>query len=130
MRAGRIEVLHAQHSEPLVVRARIEKSFLGLGLFSAITILLYGIYLLTKALLNPLQATEITVLGAGFTISLATFAITYILWPRSRSALAREEDASHERSDGPVLTVLNDGRHIRVQTRQALAERRNLPGPM
>jgi hypothetical protein len=42
----------------LVVRARFERIFLGLGSFAGIILLLGGTYLMTKVLLNPLGASD------------------------------------------------------------------------
>ena len=47
-----------------------------------------------EGLLGPLEASEMTMLGAGFTISLSSFAITYLLWPRRRWAVTRPETVS------------------------------------
>ena len=91
MRAMRIEVLHGNGKVPLVVRGRVEKTFLGLGLFAAVNLFLCGAYLLMEMIREPLAATEVTVLVAGFTLSLASFIITFLVFPRHKSALAKHE---------------------------------------
>jgi hypothetical protein len=130
MRVTRIEVLQSRESVSLGVRGRSEKTFLSLGLFSGITLMVCGVYLLAKAILNPLEASEMTVLGAGFTLSLASFAMTYMLWPRGRWAADTEEESSQARRDGPVLTVYADAVQNRTEAKRALAEHKHLPGPM
>ena len=118
-----------------MVRGRVERTFLGLGLFSAIGVLLYGAYLLAKALLDPLGASEMTVLGAGFTISLSSFAIRYLLWPRGRWAVARPEvpAGSEERAEngrGTVLTVYSETLQPAMDAKPVLVEGKRLPGAM
>lgn len=131
MRTEKIEVLHGRGSTPLVVRARFEKTFLGLGLFLAVNLLLYGTYLLVQAIVAPLEANEMTVLGAGFTLTLACFAITYLLWPRSRSALARPEfsEGSPDLRATPE-PVYGEPLPNQVRAKQVLAAAKHLPGPM
>jgi len=132
MRTARVELLPAHRGAPLVERGRIEKTFQGLGLFSATSVLLYGAYLLTKAMLEPLEASEMTVVGAGFTLSLASFAITYLLWPRSRVARSELENSpeAEEKIEERVLTIYREPSQNPTDAKQVLTERKQLPGPM
>lgn len=135
MRTAKVEVLSARASTPLVVRGRIERAFLGLGLFSAIGVLVYGAHLLVKAMMDPLEASEMTVLGAGFTLSLSSFAITYLLWPRGRRVGDRREDSlayddDFEANDGSVLTIYEETLEDPSDPKRILAERGHLPGSM
>ena len=84
MAFSRIEVMHARSNMPLVERGRTERTFMGLGAFAATVLLLGGGYLMTEALLNPLSASDVGVLTAGFALALASFLLVYLLSPRRR----------------------------------------------
>jgi hypothetical protein len=132
MRATKIEVLHGHGRMPLVMRGRFERTFFGLGLFAAINLFLWGIYLLTEVIRDPLKANETAVIAAGFALALASFLIVYLVWPRGRSALARHDefDRDPEYSKGPVLTVYGEGVQNRLEAKRGSGEEENLPGPM
>jgi predicted cation transporter len=133
MPTTKIEVLQEQMEEtPLVERGRIERMFQGLGLFAASIVLLYGIHLLMKAFTEPLEASEMTVIGAGFMLALASFGIAFLVWPSGRTALGRNEHylPGEDFMDGTVLTVYGNRKQSQVEANRLLAERRNLPGPM
>ncbi|HYA64623.1 MAG TPA: hypothetical protein VED66_15570 [Candidatus Sulfotelmatobacter sp.] len=121
-----------RHRIPLVVRARFERTFFGLGLFAAITLFLCGAYLLTEAIRDPLEASESAVICAGFTLSLASFVLTYLVWPRAKSALLRDQDSPRHQESvrGAVLTVYGQALHTRIEAKRLLAESKNLRGPM
>jgi hypothetical protein len=74
MRTTRIEVLHNREKIPLVVRARFERTFFGLGAFAATVLLVGGGYLMTEALIDPIGASDMAVLTAGFVVALEFFA--------------------------------------------------------
>lgn len=132
MRTMRMEVLTEQDREPLVVRSRFERTFFGLGLFAAVTLFLWGAYLLTEAIRNPLRATGVAVLVAGFMLALASFLMAFLVWPRGRRALARDEDPDEdfEYTRGPVLSVYGVAVQERLDAKQVLQEGRNLLRPM
>jgi len=50
MRTTRMELVNGRDRIPLVVRARFEKTFFGLGAFAGVVLLLGGGYLMTEAL--------------------------------------------------------------------------------
>lgn len=125
----RIEVLNERHRVPLVVRSRFERTFLGLGLFAAVTLFLWGAYLLTEAISDPLRATGVAVLVAGLMLALASFLMAFLLWPRGRRALARSEepDGDFEYPNGPILTVYREPLQGRLEAKQAVREGKILP---
>lgn len=79
---------------PLVVRGSLPRVFLTLGLFLEVTLLFCGSYLLTDAILQPLEAGTFSVVGGGSFLGLATVLLFYLAWPwKRRSMLRREESA-------------------------------------
>ena len=132
MRAARSMHERNRHRIPLVMRARFERTFFGLGLFAAFILFLGGAYLLTEAIRDPLKASEAAVICSGFTLSLASFLLTYLVWPRAKSALEKDPDSPRHRESvrGAVLTVYGQELHTRIDAKRLLAESKNLRGPM
>lgn len=131
MRAERMIYVHERHRIPLVVRARFERTFFGLGLFAAINLFLCGAYLLTEAIRDPLEASEAAVVAAGLTLSLASFLLTYLVWPRAKYALGKDGDfVRPQKTRGAVLPVYRGAVHTPIEVKRAPAESKNLPGPM
>ena len=131
MRAVRIEVVHDADKLPLVLKARFERTFFGLGLFIASVLLATGGYLLTDAIREPLEASEAAVLVAGLALALGAFAIVFLLWPRSHLAIAHRNEL--ERFDdwkNYVLTAHGESVQNRLEAGRVLEGRRDLPGPM
>jgi|SRR5271166_6059311 len=132
MHATRAELLHGRNRVPLISRGRFERTFFGMVLFAAVNLFLYGAYLLKEALRDPLGATAVTVVVAGFALALAAFLLSYLLWPRLQAALARDEDAEYgeEQWKGPVLTAYGEAVQKRLEAERTLVEEKDLPGPM
>jgi hypothetical protein len=132
MRATRNAELHAREKVPLVMRARFEKTFLGLGAFAGLALLLGGTYLMAEAWANPLKASDVGVLVAGFSLALASFVLVYFVLPQRRTALAkRERSTRHEaRRKGAALTPYGEVMQSRVAVKQEMSAGKNLPGPM
>lgn len=132
MHATKIELLDERNRVPLVLRARFERTFFGLVLFAAVNLFLYGAYLLKEALRDPIGATGLAVVVAGFVLALAAFLFGYLVWPRGKSALARGEDYDwgEEQRMGPVLTVYGEPVQNRLEAERTLGEGKDLPGPM
>ncbi|MGB7731451.1 MAG: hypothetical protein WBL50_25750 [Candidatus Acidiferrum sp.] len=132
MAFSRIEVMHARSNMPLVERGRTERTFMGLGAFAATVLLLGGGYLMTEALLNPLSASDVGVLTAGFALALASFLSVYLLSPRRRieTAMCEKNARNEEKWNMPVLTVYGETVQKRIVAKQILGEGKNLPGPM
>jgi hypothetical protein len=132
MRATRIEVLHGREV-PLVVRARFERTFFGLGAFAGLVLLLGGGYLMMEALLDPLGASDMAVLTAGLALALSSFLLVYLVWPRRKMELARREqfDAAEEKWRPVVnITMYQEGATGRMLVKRELDVRKDLPGPM
>jgi hypothetical protein len=133
MRATRIAVLHGREV-PLVVRARFERTFLGLGTFAGVILLLGGGYLMMEALLDPLGASDMAVLTAGLALALSSFLLVYLVWPRRKIALARPEpfEAAEDKWKRPIVTItMYDERAPgRMLVKSSLSEKKHLPGPM
>ncbi|HTQ95327.1 MAG TPA: hypothetical protein VMH89_00900 [Candidatus Acidoferrum sp.] len=132
MRAIRVELLHHRERVPLVIRARFERTFFGVGSFAGVALLLGGLYLLRAAFQDPFGAADVRVLVAGFALALASFLLVYLVWPRGKMALARRERRSHalEKWDGPVLNINEEGVENRMDEEEALHLRKELPGPV
>jgi hypothetical protein len=132
-RIERIEVLHGREV-PLVVRARFERTFLGLGAFAGLVLFLGGGYLMMEVLLDPLGASDMAVLAGGLALALSSFLLVYLVWPRRRMELARREqfEAAEENWKRPVVTITmyDEGAPGRMLVKSGLGARKNLPGPM
>jgi hypothetical protein len=100
MRTTRIEVLHSREQIPLVVRSSFERTFLGLGAFAAAILLAGGAYLMTEALIDPLGASDLAVLAAGFALSLSSFLVVYLVLPQRRIQMAKREQGERAESIG------------------------------
>jgi hypothetical protein len=133
MRTTRIEVLHNREKIPLVVRARFERTFFGLGAFAATVLLVGGGYLMTEALIDPIGASDMAVLTAGFALSLSSFLLVYLVLPQRKIEIAKreQEDRSGEHCKERVLTVYgHETVHQRILTKESLGTHKHLPGPM
>jgi hypothetical protein len=132
MRSTHVEMLNGRDRIPLVVRARFERTFFGLGAFAAVILLVGGGYLMAEALLDPLGASDMSVLTAGFALALSSFLLVYLVWPRGRLELAKRERRRHDDTmwSGPTLTVYGGTVHSRMEAKQGLVDRKSLPGPM
>jgi hypothetical protein len=94
MRPAKINELHERERVPLVVRARFERTFLRLDAFAGAILLLGGTYLMAEAMVDPLKASDVGVLVAGFALALASFVLVYFVLPQRRIAMAkRDRDA-------------------------------------
>jgi hypothetical protein len=99
---------------------------------SKTVLLLGGGYLMTEALLNPLSASDVGVLTAGFALALASLLSVYLLSPRRRieTAMCEKNARDEEKWNMPVLTVYGETVQTRIVAKQILGEGKNLPGPM
>jgi hypothetical protein len=64
----------------LVLHAPFERIFRAFGLCMAGVSFAGGAYLLAEAIPEPLEASEVMVLAAGFTLALGSFSTVYLLW--------------------------------------------------
>jgi hypothetical protein len=119
---------------PLVVRASLPRTFLGLGAFVEAGLLFCGAYLLINAIASPLEANQTAVLAAAATLALALILLFYLAQPMRRQALARsrENRRAGNRAKRPEVTLTNFGTAIqtRMNAAHALEHKRNLPVPM
>lgn len=94
-----------------VVRSRFAWTFFGMGLFAAICLLFCGVYLLAEALREPLEASENVVLAGGFTLALASFLLTYLVWPRAAEMRKPPAFRKPDALPGAVLNVHMETAH-------------------
>ncbi len=125
----RTEAFHEQRELALSARGRFERTFFGLGLFAATNVFPCGAYLLGGALLDPLRATDVAMVVAGFVLALASFVVAYLIWSRGREALARRREMRREAAypKGPVLTIYGQTVEDPRESRRGLAETKGLP---
>jgi len=66
-------------------------------------------------------------------LTLGGFLITFLLWPRIRLAVVKDDDGEEESESRPepVLTVYGEVKqNNRMDVRRTLDEEKDLPGPM
>jgi len=128
MPAERVVHIH-RHRVPLVLRARFAWTFFGLGLFAAVNLFLFGAYLLSVAIRDPLEASPTVIVTAGFMLALATFLLVYLVSPRVKAAFGKpSEFARHQRTfAGPVLTVYGEALRSQIEAEHALTLAKQIP---
>ena len=131
-RGMRIENVHEGGKLPLVAQGRFDRTLFGLGLFTASSLFVCGIYLLGGAMLDLLGATVVAVLVAGFTLSLASFLVGFLVWSRGKELLARRREAKWEAvyAPGPVLTVFGQTVRDESEIKPPAIEPKALPEPV
>ncbi|HTZ49735.1 MAG TPA: hypothetical protein VMH20_19250 [Verrucomicrobiae bacterium] len=132
MRTTRIEVLQSRGEIPLVVRSRFERTFFGLGAFAAAILLVGGAYLMTEALIDPIGASDLAVLAAGFALSLSSFLVVYLVLPQRRIQMAKDEpgERAEEERKNRTITVYGQTVHRQLMAKESLSIDKHLPGPM
>ena len=132
MRTTRIEEMQDRGKIPLVVRARFERTFLGLGVFAALILLVGGAYLMAEALMDPIGASDMAVLTAGFALSLSSFLLVYLVLPQRMMQMAKREreERVDEQWKGPVVTVYPQPIRQQPPAKELLSAHKHLPGPM
>ena len=95
MREMRIVEALERSKTPLVVKASLPRVFLGLGLFTEVGLLFCGSYLLTEAIVQPLDAGTFSVVGGGVFLALATVLLFYLAWPGGKRKMSRREERAH-----------------------------------
>jgi predicted cation transporter len=130
MRGAR-SMMAVHHGTPLVVRASLPRTFLGLGIFVVGCLVFTGMYLLSEALKRPLEARQEAVITAGVLLALATILLFYLVRPKRRDALASEEERGVELSSlESQLTLFGESVQARQRAEQDLEQADQLPGPM
>jgi hypothetical protein len=135
MDAKRKIYLRRRRRAPLAVRARFEWTFFSTGLFATVILFCCGAYLLTEAISDPPDpfASGTVIVTAGFILSLASFLLTYLVWPRAKTAFARSEHFHWQREvfRGPVVNVYRFARNTRTETSRTVTDSEpQIPGPM
>ena len=118
-----------RHKIPLVLRARFAWTFFGLGLFAAVNLFLIGSYLLSVAIRDPLKASPMDIVSAGFMLALAGFLLVYLVSPRIKAAFAKPTDFARHQGTfaGPVLTVYRQALRSQIETEHALTLAEQIP---
>jgi hypothetical protein len=132
MRSARLETFHEREELPLASRGPFARTFFGMGLFAATSLFLCGAYLLCGAMLDPLGATDMAVIVAGFALALATFILVFLAWSRGKQILQRRHESSREPvyPSGPVLAIYGQTVQDGLQAKRTLSESKALPRPM
>jgi hypothetical protein len=91
MREMKIVAAPGKDKMPLVVRATTPRVFLSLGVFLEVVLLFCGSYLLADAILQPLDAGTVSVVGGGMFLGLATVLLFYLAWPGKGRSMSRRE---------------------------------------
>lgn len=131
MHVIRMDPASAHYKTPLVVRASLPRTFRSIGAFAEIGLFSCGVYLLVEASLKPLEADQVSILGASAMLALASVLLFYMVRPHRKEALAkpdtpRESWGSHE----PSALAAGDGSaEARREAARALLEHQDLPGP-
>jgi len=102
MREMNMDETAARGKTPLVVRGSLARVFLGLGVFMEASLLFCGSYLLTEAILQPLDAGTFSVVGGRMFLGLATVLLFYLAWPGKRRSISRREVPMLRSTDAPL----------------------------
>jgi hypothetical protein len=101
---------------PLVVKGSLPRVFLGLGVFIEVGLLFCGSYLLADAILQPMDAGTLSVVGGGMFLGLATVLLFYLAWPSKRGSMScrekpavRPSEPSLGKYEGPAPTRRQHG---------------------
>ena len=129
MRETREAAPQNRNRTPLAVRGSSMQTFRSLGLFAEAGLLFCGGYLLASAIVSPLNAGTLTVLGGGIFLSLATVLLFYLAWPTYAKSVTRREEPSG--THGKAFANLpGDAVGAHAGTRWLFENEDELPGPM
>jgi hypothetical protein len=127
MRAARMETELDHDRLPLVVRGSFPKTFWGMGMFVAATLTVWGIYLVLKAIREPLVADPSAVIFAGVMLALAAFLMLFLVRPKWKDARAEHDEQNDSEIEfGSYEELIKP----LVKEERALKEHSRLPGPM
>jgi hypothetical protein len=122
-------VFYARQHTPLVVKASLPYTFLGLGVFVEIGLLFFGGYLLAQTILQPLEAGTATIIGSGLFLALACVLLFYLLWPSQAKSMSRREEPP-EAGREIVVTAYGSALQGHQDAQWILKKEGELPGPM
>jgi hypothetical protein len=97
----------SRRTKPLVVRGGLARTFGGFASFLAVIFLAWGSYILDDAFANPIAAEAAAVIGAAFSIALATILFFYLLKPGKHFNAVVPQDPSRVVSlaKQPILSL-------------------------
>ncbi len=105
---------------------------LSLGAFAELGLFTCGIYLLAEARLKPLEADQVSILGAGVLLALASVLLIYMVRPQIKDALSRPAArGSWQDSEEPTSQPDRDSSaEAGRETARDLLDQQDLPGPL
>jgi hypothetical protein len=132
MRVMRLAEANTHQSTPLVVRASLPRTFLGLGIFAEAGLVFTGVYILMEEMKRPLEADPSSVIGAGVLLALATILLFYLVGVKRFEHLSKEDDiGGEEKLPATSLTAFGEAVQTRLRAERVLEEEEDaLPGPM
>ena len=129
MRDTRDRAEHLRDRMPLAVRGSSTQTFRSLGLFAEAALLFCGSYLLAEAMLSPLQAGTLAVIGGGLCLALATVLLFYLAWPTYAKTISRRQLPRQVQLENAV-SLQGEPLGMHADARWLLEKEEELPGPM
>jgi hypothetical protein len=120
---------HGRNRTPLVVRGSLPRTFLVLGMFMEVSLIVCGSYLLAEAILQPLDAGPVSVIGGGLILALATVLLFYLAWPAHKNAMVHRKEPADQPA-AKFLTAYGTVVQARLDAKWVLEKEDELPGPM
>lgn len=128
MREINVDRTALRGNTPLVVRGSLPRVFLTMGLFLEVTLLFCGSYLLTDAILQPLDAGTFSVVGGGSCLGLATVLLFYLASPWKRRSMSHRDGAAIRTVE--VILPPTDAPETRRAPNWVTEKKEGLLGPM
>jgi len=129
MREAREYGMHARNRTPLAVRGSSTHTFRSLGLFAEAGLLFCGGYLLAEAILSPLKAGVMSVIGGGLLLGLATVLLFYLAWPTYAKCVSHREEPG-DPGVGQSPNFEEEPLQSHRKRAWVLEKEEELPGPM
>ena len=108
MRGSALEVLDDPHpGRTLVIRGRAMRTFSGIAIFLALTLLALGVYIIKEEFANPVAAQSVALLSAAFVLTTGLTLLLYLIPPRASGWRARSSRAPSVSLDWIVWAVEN-----------------------
>ena len=120
---------HLRDRMPLAVRGSSTQTFRSLGLFAEAALLFCGSYLLAEAMLRPLQAGTLAVIGGGLCLALATVLLFYLAWPTYAKTISRRAFPKGPHVENAV-SLHGEPVGLQADAKWLLEKEEELPGPM
>ncbi len=129
MRDTRAGAQHLHDRTPLAVRGSSTQTFRSLGLFAEAALLFCGSYLLAGAMVSPLQAGTLAVIGGSLCLALATVLLFYLAWPTYAKTISRRAFPRESHSE-IALSLHGESLELHADAKWLLEKEEELPGPM